>query len=115
MRTSERQRRILAAFYHQANKPVAAVAKQLDCQPHTVRREVENLTAAGLMRRQAFIDVYRLGYVQYELYFSLGAQRESAVKSFLKKLADSPRVAWIGQFSGRFQYVLTVCCRAPHS
>ena len=111
---SPRQLRVLAAVYHQADLPIHVIAQQLRLREHVVRRDLHHLLQTGLARRQAFIDVYRLGYVQYEICLSLGAQRAQRTSKFLHFLQASPRVAWIGQFSGAFQYIITVCVRTPH-
>lgn len=114
MQLTLRQEQILAFIYHQADLPTKEIARKLGIREHTVRREIERFSLENIIRRQSFIDIYRLGYVQYELYLSLGAQKPSSVDRFLKFIISSERVAWVGQFSGEFQYVIAVCCRTPH-
>ena len=114
MKLTDRQQLILAAVYHQAERTSRQLGRQLRLQEHTVRREIEALTANGVIRRQAFIDTYRLGYTQYELYLSLGAADKTTIARFLNFLRRSPVVPWVGQFSGAYQYVLTVCARSPY-
>ena len=96
---SERKSQILSALYLQADLTTREIAQQLQIKEHTVRRETEWLVESDIIRRQSFIDVYRLGFVQYELYLSLGAQKQASVNRFLKLILVSDRVAWVGQFS----------------
>jgi Lrp/AsnC family leucine-responsive transcriptional regulator len=112
-RLTPRDYEILAFAYHHAQTSAAAIAKRGGYQVHTVRRTLEKLTEAGIVVTKAFVDVYRLGFTQFELCFGIASASQRAAQAFLLKLQQAPQVAWIGAYAGEYQYVITVCCRNP--
>lgn len=110
----QRDRDVLAYSYHRASSSVTALASALGIRAHTARRVLQRLEEQKIISRKAFIDIYRLGYTQFELFYAIAAARPAASRSFLQSLVRSRRVAWIGEYSGEYQYVVTVCCRHPH-
>jgi DNA-binding Lrp family transcriptional regulator len=103
----------LACAYHRAHTPVSLIARAAKLQPHTVRRNLDRLQEDGIVTPRAFIDVYRLGYTQFEVSYAIASSTTHGAASFLKTLVTSKLVAWVGEYSGEFQYVATVCCKTP--
>ncbi len=110
---STRDQHVIAAAYHRALSPVSEIARHGKLRTHTVRRTLQRCIEERVITPKAFVDVYRLGYTQFELCYATAAPSQRATQSFLAGLQRSPRVAWIGEYSGEYQYILTVCCRSP--
>jgi len=111
LKLSKRERDILAVAYHRAALPITELAKLLGMRTHSVRRTLQRLEESGVIAKKAFVDVYRLGYSQFELFYAIAAANRRAASAFLRTLSASKQVAWIGEYSGEFQYVFTVCCK----
>lgn len=106
-------RDVIALGYHQALVPAAELARRGGFQAHTVRRIIQGLHEEEIISTKAFIDVYRLGYTQFEVSYAIASSSAGAAERFLQTLQASPLVAWIGAYSGEYQYILTACCRSP--
>ena len=113
MRISPDDKRLLATLHLQADRPVKEIAQLLSRPEHQVRYALQRMESEGIVRRHPFIDVYPLGFTQFEVYTSLASQQQKTVEKFLQVLLRSPLVPWIGQFAGEYQFAFTVCLRNP--
>ena len=114
MRLSELQRKVLAAIELHAELPVPEVARRLKLRVHTVRYAIQRLTELGvLIGRVPFIDCWRCGYGQYTLHFSVSAARRQSRERLLTYLQRAPRVCWLSELGGRFQYAVLLLARKP--
>lgn len=109
---TDRERVILRAVEHQAETPIAVVAKQIGVKEHAVRYSFESLIARGLIVSKApFINLYPLGYTDHTLFFSLSSADELVRERFLKGVEKSPMVSWMAKIGGEFQYAVAFCSR----
>ncbi len=108
MRLTERQRKIATYYQLQADTPLRIAAEELELRPHTVRRELQRLIHTGILTPYPCIDLFRLGFFEHDIYFSLGFQSKKRVDELLLELAAQSGVSWIYEVGGRFQVALTV-------
>lgn len=113
MRITDKDRAVLSAIQFRANATVAEIRKSCGLREHTVNYHLSRLKEAGIARPVALIDVYRLGFCEYEVYFSLAAEEKKAADRLLKHLSESPRVAWLAELGGGFQHAMTICAQTP--
>ena len=107
----ERDLLILGAFYLDATRSAADVAKSLKLKPHTVTYVLNKLLEEGVLTPQPFINTYAFGYFQAEFFVSLGVPALDAQQSFERIVSSSPYVPWVGRYGGAYQYGFTFCVR----
>jgi DNA-binding Lrp family transcriptional regulator len=108
----EKERLVLAACCLDADLSVDAIADRTDLKSHVVRRSLQAIESSGIVQKLTYIDVYALGFFYYEVYlrFQPGYPGKPGI---LKLLEDSPRVSYVEQISGTFEYKLNVIARHP--
>ena len=111
MKLSEQERRVLHAVELEANAPMERLRKETKYRDHTIRYHLERLIDRGIARKQAFINVYPLGYSDYSIYFSIAAQSTKVSSALMAHLTASPQVSWIAQLGGDYQYGFSICAR----
>ena len=111
MITTQKDKEILTCAALQARTPIPELSKQTGYPPHTVRYCLKRLQETELIKYDAVIDVHRLGYIKYELFFSLAAKQTEDGDRLLQDLIASPKVAWLGKFTGEFEFGSIICAR----
>lgn len=112
MKLSTRDREVIAAAQMQAGKPVSEIRKLCRYKEHSVRYSLQRALDQGLIVRRCFVNLNRLGFNQYELYFSLSAGKKESRAALIKSLGDLECVSWVGQLGGDFQYGLNLAARS---
>jgi DNA-binding Lrp family transcriptional regulator len=109
---SEKERLVLAACCLDADLSVDAIAERTKFKSHVVRRALQSIESSGAVQKLTYIDVYALGFLYYEVYlrFQPGYPGKAGI---IKLLEESPRVAYVEQISGTFEYKLNVIARHP--
>lgn len=110
-RLSDIQREIIPLVQLQAKVPLGQIAKQLGNQEGTIRYQVSSLEQRSIIKDAPFLNIYPLGYRYVNLYFSLSARRSSELDSFLKVLITTPRVMWVAELGGDFQFGMSLMVR----
>lgn len=78
---------------------------------HSVRYQFDCLKAEGIVTsEQPFINTYKIGFLQYEIYMSTGFESENVKSLFINFLKNSNNIPWVGEFVGSYQYGFTFCC-----
>lgn len=104
---------VLVALEHDADRPICDVAKRIGAREHTVRYVLDRLKSRGIIvGRAPFINLYRLGYTDYTLFFSLASRREKPRDRMVEELLKTTSVSWVGKVGGEFQYGAAVCARS---
>ncbi|MBI2550928.1 Lrp/AsnC family transcriptional regulator [Candidatus Uhrbacteria bacterium] len=115
MKISKREQGILPRVELRADAPLAEHAKATDCFPNQVRYALHRLETEGVIRKTVFVDMYRLGFCDYVLYFSIATKEGSPqAKDLLRFLEDSPLVTWVAELSGSYQYGIALFSRDVH-
>ena len=111
MRLTEKERQILFSAQLQANAPVPVIRKASGYREHSIRYCLQQSLETRVIEMRCFVDLCRLGYTMYTVYFSLAPDTVASREEFLSALIESPRVTWLGELGGDFQYGVTVCVR----
>ncbi len=106
--------KVLAYFELRANASVVSAAKALKMQNPTVRYQLSRLIDTGVITsKRAYVDINRLGYTSYFIFFSLASSSATLRSRLLKKLIDIPQVVWLCEVGGEFHYGVSIAVRSP--
>ncbi len=107
MKLSAKQRAVIQFAQNQAHAPATELAKPLGLQPRNVRGTLERLLQDGLIHRSTVINLHKLGYSLYNMYFSLPTAEEKLRRKILHWITNHEGVLWLGEVGGEFAYDLT--------
>jgi len=108
MKLSPKETLTLAAAELQPHAPTASLCKETGLREHTIRYSLRRLQERGVCTPIPFMNLHRLGYNIFNVFFSISAQKRSQKESFLRSLGSAPDIVWIGEFGGEFQYGIAV-------
>ena len=111
MRLSQRDRRILLHAQLQADRPISALRQNCPYHEHSIRYAVQQARRQEMIQPRCFIDLCRLGYSQYEIFFSLSARSHGEDRKFIEELVSSERVSFFCELGGDYQYGVNVCAK----
>lgn len=108
MNWSEKERILLAAIQFRADATVPELSRVTGLREHVIHYQLARFRAAGLIRRWAFLDMFALGYEEYEILFSLAAPSKRLKTELLTALRQHPQVVWLAELGGDYQYGITI-------
>ncbi|NQV88943.1 MAG: Lrp/AsnC family transcriptional regulator [Parcubacteria group bacterium] len=108
---SEKELRLLAVTELDAGMPLAKIRKETNQRSHTIRYSLKRLEDKGIIDRAPFIDVYPLGYTGHAIFLSIAPSGIALRDEFISTLKASPKVQWLAELGGDYQYVATVFTR----
>lgn len=109
MKLSEKEGAILAAAELRAEAPIALIRKDSGYREHTIRYALKRLADRKVIVPIPFINLHTLGYTIFNLFFSIGSQKQATKTALMKAFQSSSDVLWIGEFGGEFQYGIAIC------
>jgi DNA-binding Lrp family transcriptional regulator len=114
MRVTDKEKNILACLQHDANLTIPDVAKMLRVKEHAVRYALGRLIDGGIiLGKIPFIDMYRLGYVDYTFGISLAPAKSLAHERFVSQLVASRSVSWVAATTGSSQLAFSFLGKHP--
>ncbi len=112
MRLEQKEKAVLSAIQMHGNRSVAEIASLTGLRNTTVRYQLDALRRREVLSDpQPFIDVYRLGYIECVIYFSLSADNQQEKGLLLQTLAETRSVSWVCEHGGEYQYSVGICAR----
>ena len=111
MKLSRKELEILSVAQLQAEAPATLLRKYCRYQEHSIRYCLQRALERQLIVPRCFINLNRLGYSQYQLYFSLAAEKKQPRHELVQALAACDRVSWLGQLGGDYQYGMNIAAR----
>jgi Lrp/AsnC family transcriptional regulator for asnA, asnC and gidA len=111
MKLSHFEAGLLCALKLDADIPLKQVAEKLGKSVSTVRAAVADLEEREVIRFYPLVNVHRLGYSLFLLYFTPVAAQEEAL---LRSLKEHSHVSWFARFSSDLhKYCASFVCRSP--
>ena len=110
MKLTDSERAIIAAVLFDADLPLAVLARDIRMTPSTARTTLRRLVERKILRYYPFINVYPLGYVPYQIYFTPAAAKRTAIIEYLRGHSS---VSWLIRTSGAYEYCAAILCRTP--
>jgi len=108
MAITDQQSQILSLVELDAETPITKLQKQTNFRSHTIHYALHRLQQLDIIKKVPFIDMKKLGYLDFALYFSLATGQSNKRKEILDYLLTSPVVTWVGELGGDFQYGLAM-------
>ncbi len=102
VRLNDTELAILAHAQLDADTPVNVLAKALSMREHTVRHALSRMEEAGVISRLLYVDLYRIGFVEYYLFLKLASNTPAEEKKLIDTLSASERVTWIVRVGGNY-------------
>ncbi|MBN8548516.1 MAG: Lrp/AsnC family transcriptional regulator [Deltaproteobacteria bacterium] len=109
MKLSEKEGAILAAAELRAEAPISLLRKESGYREHTIRYALKRLADRRVIVPIPFVNLHVLGYTIFNLFFSIGSQKQATKNALMKAFQSSGEVLWIGEFGGEFQYGIAIC------
>jgi DNA-binding Lrp family transcriptional regulator len=111
MTLSEFEAALISTLKLDADIPLKQVADKLGKSVSTVRAAVADLEQREVIRFYPFVNVHRLGYSLFLLYFNPVAAHEEAL---LRSLQEHSHVSWLARFSSNaHKYCASFVCKSP--
>jgi len=107
-----KDKKILYELDKNSRITLSKLARKIRLSKEVVFHRINNLIKKGcILRFQAIISTYRLGYRSYKIYFKLQNLTSDARKKIEKFLVDENNVYWIGNCQGRWDMIIAVWAR----
>lgn len=103
-------RKLLAVAEFQLGQPLKKLASQASMKSQTFAYTLRKLQDDRTISPRAFINFYRLGYMDFGVFFSLTTPSQDLRKKVLLHLCAEPGIAWCGVLAGDFQYSFSYVC-----
>lgn len=111
MKLTPSQAKVIVAAQLNADLPVKKLRSRLGMKEHTVRYALHRVQQEGVLERRCFLNLFRLGYLQHEVFISLVGERPRDRELLLAYLQGCDRISWIGRLGGEYQYGFNLCSR----
>ena len=108
------QRDVLSALLWQPLRSIPELAEILPYRPHTIRHCLNRMRQSGAICQTALVDLTRLGFTFYNMYFSLSFPTPSDLAEVINVIRDHSQVIWLGEVEGGdYNFELTFAARTP--
>lgn len=95
---------VIVASQLQAAAPVDKIRKLTNMRSHSVRYWLNRGLDLGVIQRRCFMNMFRLGYTQHQIYISLATGSRERRQAVVERLIQSTMVTWLGRLGGDYQY-----------
>ncbi len=111
MRLTSAQTKIIVAAQLNADASLTKLRGRAGVREHTIRYTLDRARMRGVIERRHFINLFKLGYLQHEVFFSLSSEQPGVREALLPHLKASDKISWIGRLGGDYQYGINICSR----
>jgi DNA-binding Lrp family transcriptional regulator len=110
-RLSLAERKVLFGARFAARESVANLANRLGLRNHVALRALRNLRQYGVIKPYVAVDVSKLGFTDYAVFFSVSPESAKVHRKLVQFLVNSQEVPWVVEFAGEFNYAFSLICR----
>lgn len=111
MKLSALQAKAIVAAQLNADLTVSALRSKIGGKEHSIRYAIDRAREQGIIDRRHFINLFKLGFLQHEVFFSLSSEQRGAREALVTQLKRSDSISWIGRLGGDYQYGINICSR----
>lgn len=111
MRLKPNQKKVLSVLHMEADLPLERVCEVTGLRIHAVRYALKRLKEQQLILRSPIIDVYKLGFTHYGVFFSLAIEDKKKHQQLISSLVASDKVSFVCELGGEFHYAVSFCAR----
>lgn len=112
MKLNSHDRLVLGSLFLNCDRNIQDVCQETGLRDHTVRRVLNRLFERNVISKCYLINVYRIGFIQYGAFLTVGGTKSLQYESLLRFIEKFPAVSFLVEFSGRFSLGLSVCDRS---
>jgi DNA-binding Lrp family transcriptional regulator len=102
---------MLSALSELGERPVPELAQAAGIREHSARYALDLIIKKKIVKPITYVNVRKMGYVAYSIFFSLVGGNEYDRSTFLQSLEASEYVSWVAEFVGEYQYAVTIYAR----
>lgn len=109
---SIKQRKILSFIHLNASASYEEIAKACGTKSHVARSEVANFIKHKIITPCIVANYAQIGILKYHMYFSIRPLNEKDRVSFIEDIKNHPRVAWLCDFTGEYDFGLSFMAKS---
>lgn len=102
---SEAEKKILSFTEFQADVPISKLAQNLKMRTHTLYYALNKLEVEGIIKKVPFINMSKLGYSDYYVFFSLSSHESKQRDVLIAFFKNHYLVTWFVELGGEYQYI----------
>ena len=114
MKLTDTQKLVLGMVQNDAGLSLSRVGARCGLKERTVRAAVERLVEHEVIYPLHLIDIARLGFTHFNIFFSLALPNPAARDRLLSYLTASDRVTLLHEVGGEFDYAMSICAASIH-
>ena len=104
MKLTDKEAAVLASVDLRADAPIGLIRRASGLREHAVRYALRALIDRKVITPLPFVNLHRLGFTVYTLFFTIGGQNRGTHEALISSLISARQVLWAGEFAGEFQY-----------
>ena len=99
---------LLYSIQFHGNEPLGSLSSSLGIKESTLLSKVNRWSKEGLVSQRVFIDTYRLGATELEVFFSPAKDKKGLSARVIQAVMDSPGIRWFYRTAGKYDYHIGV-------
>lgn len=111
MKLTLNEQKVLSAVQFDANASIPEIQKKSGVRAEAVQYALGRLKEKKLLRPWPLVDVYRLGFVQYEAAISFSSEGQQRRREIVAFVDRHPAIIWYAEVTGGFDFMFIVCAR----
>ena len=115
IRLSDKDELVLACSQLNAELSVSEIARRTKLSHGMVGRSLSRLSDLGIVHKLWYVDIFKLGYRLYNVWFSVSPARAQLRANLVQFLRVSPAVVFFVETTGRFNFSLSVQTKSLHA
>jgi DNA-binding Lrp family transcriptional regulator len=109
-----KDKKILRELDCNARQSFASIAKKTGLSKQVVVYRINNMMRSGLIKQLiSFIDVQRLGYTFYDVFFKLKHYTKEKEHRVIKEISKLPEVGWFVSTRGEWKLIVCIMAKDP--
>lgn len=105
------EKRVIVGAQFAARESITTLAKRIGVHTHIAQRALRKLRERGILTPYVVVDVSKLGFVDYAVFFSVSPDSARMHRKLIQFLKQSSQVPWIAEFTGEYHYACSIICR----
>ncbi len=95
---------LLYSLQFHGNEPLSSLAKSLGIKESALQGKMSRWAKEGLVSQAVFVDTYRLGATELEVFFSPAKDKKSLSARLTQAVTESPGIRWFYRTAGKYDY-----------
>jgi DNA-binding Lrp family transcriptional regulator len=105
------EKKVLIAAQFAARESIPQLARRVGVRNHVAQRALKSLRDRGVISPYVVVDVSKLGFVDYAVFFSISPASAKMHRKLVQFLKQSAAVPWVAELTGEYHYAFSLICR----